>query len=170
EMKNKYNVTAEKYYYQQNYAKVIAIYEPLYLAEKSEKFYYLGDGQSAFHLAYAYQQTDQQDKASTLVTKLEQRLLKQKQRQVNNPDYYYQMAQVKSLQDKKSDALYFMQGAINVGWVRAWQAELEPVFDNIAKEDRFAQMMGGVKARLTTMRTSLEAVDEFSLDDNGETF
>jgi hypothetical protein len=75
------------------------------------------------------------------------------------------MAQINALRNNKEEALYYLQGAIDVGWVRVWKAEFDPVFGLLSRETQFAQMMGGVKARLATMLNRMHDEDEFLLAD-----
>jgi len=63
------------------------------------------------------------------------------------------MALLKALKDKESESFYYLQGAIDVGWVTVWRAELEPILSKLHQEPQFALMMGGVRARLATMRS-----------------
>ena|GEM_PF-1832712 len=70
------------------------------------------------------------------------------------------------LQQKSDEAFYFMQGAIDTGWVKVWQAEFDPIFNSINNESQFAQMMGSVSARLVTMRVKMAAENEFLLADS----
>jgi hypothetical protein len=125
----------------------------------------LENGRAALHLAYAYQQLDASDNADDIIEKFEQYTLSRKATQSNNPYYYMNMAQIKALKNNKEEAFYYLQGAIDVGWVRVWEAQFDPVFTLLRRETQFALMMGGVKARLATMLNRMNAQDEFLLAD-----
>jgi meiotically up-regulated gene 157 (Mug157) protein len=73
------------------------------------------------------------------------------------------MAQIKALKNNKEEAFYYLQGTIDVGWVRVWEAEFDPTFALLRHETQFAQMMGGVNARLATMLNRMHDQDEFLL-------
>jgi hypothetical protein len=73
------------------------------------------------------------------------------------------MALIRSLQNNPPEVYHFMQGAIDVGWLQTWRAEYEPIFAKMVNELQFAQMMGGVKARLATLRTRINAQAPFLL-------
>jgi hypothetical protein len=75
------------------------------------------------------------------------------------------MAQINALKNNNKEAFYYLQGAIDVGWVRVWEAEFDPAFTLLRREPQFAQMMGGVEARLATMRSRMHEQDEFLLAD-----
>jgi TolB-like protein/Tfp pilus assembly protein PilF len=153
-------------YFMDDFAKVVTAYERLLSQENKKVFYYAGEGDAPVHLAYAYQQLGAPQKAKKVLDEFEAHLKKDQKKMNQSADYYYKMALIKSLQGKKDDAFYFMQGAINVGWVKVWRAEIEPAFASLNKESQFTQMMGGVKARLATMRTQLEADDAFLMADS----
>lgn len=158
---------SEKAFYKGDYAKASSLY--LELQEKDQGgegfFFMLDDGRAAVHLAYAYQQLDATDKANAILEKFEQYTLDSKATKSNNPSFYMNMAQIKALKNDKEEAFYYLQGAIDVGWVRVWEAEFEPTFALLSSEVQFAQMMGGVKARLATMRIRMNDEDEFLFAD-----
>ncbi|MFT6270501.1 MAG: TolB-like protein/Tfp pilus assembly protein PilF [Alphaproteobacteria bacterium] len=157
----------EKAFYKGDYARASSIY--LELQEKDQGddgfFYMLDDGQAAVHLAYAYQQLDATDKANAILEQFEQYTLNSKDTKSTSPSYYINMAQIKALKNDQEEAFYYLQGAIDVGWVRVWEAEFNPAFALLRSETQFAQMMGGVKARLATMRNRMNDQDEFLLAD-----
>ncbi|WP_157575756.1 MULTISPECIES: hypothetical protein [unclassified Pseudoalteromonas] len=43
-----------------------------------------------------------------------------------------------------------------------WRAELEPILSQLQLDSQFSLMMGGVRARLATMRSKMAVEDEFS--------
>ncbi len=157
---------AEKHYIAGNYTAAITAYERYKAQDKSGYFYYMSDGDAPAHMAYAYQQVGETAKAAEVIKGFAEYLEKNKKSKNTHADYYYHMAMLKSLQLKKDEAFYYMQGAIDTGWVQSWKAQLDPVFSSVSSDPQFAQMMGGVEARLATMRTSLEADDEFLLADS----
>jgi len=73
---------------------------------------------------------------------------------------------INALNNNKSDTYQFLQGAIDAGWIRAWQADLEPILSEIKKEQQFTQMMGGIRARLANMRARMEDENSFLLADS----
>ena len=78
------------------------------------------------------------------------------------------MALVKALQNKKAESFYFIQGAIDAGWVRVWRAQFEPVYSTINGDPLFSLMIGGVTVRLTTMRSKSKIEEEFLFADSIE--
>jgi TolB-like protein/Flp pilus assembly protein TadD len=155
----------EKAFYKKDYDRAINAYLKLQDKDQGKQgfFYMLQDGLVAVHLAYAYQQLGETDKADAIINGFEQYTLSRKTAQSNNPSYYINMAQINALKYNKVEAFYYLQGAIGVGWVRVWEAEFEPVFALLRQDDQFSQMMGGVKAKLTTMRNRMHDDDEFLL-------
>ncbi|MFT5838132.1 MAG: TolB-like protein/Tfp pilus assembly protein PilF [Flavobacteriales bacterium] len=160
-------IAGEKAFYKGNYAQAVSLYLEIQEKDKGEEgfFYMLENGRAALHLAYAYQQLDASDNADDIIEKFEQYTLSRKATQSNNPYYYMNMAQIKALKNNKEEAFYYLQGAIDVGWVRVWEAQFDPVFTLLRRETQFALMMGGVKARLATMLNRMNAQDEFLLAD-----
>jgi TolB-like protein/Tfp pilus assembly protein PilF len=158
-------IAGEKAFYNGDYAQAVSLYLDLQEKDKGEEgfFYMLEHGRAALHLAYAYQQLDATQKADTVIEEFEQYTLGRRTTQSNNPYYYMNMSQIKALKNNKEEAFYYLQGAIDVGWVRVWEAEFDPVFALLSRETQFAQMMGGVKARLATMRNRMHEKDDFLL-------
>jgi tetratricopeptide (TPR) repeat protein len=158
-------IAGEKAFYKGDYAQAINFYLQLQEKDKGEEgfFYMLENGRAALHLAYAYQQLDATDNADAIIEEFEQYTLGRKTTQSNNPYYYMNMAQIKALKNNKEEAFYYLQGAIDVGWVRVWEAEFDPTFALLRHETQFAQMMGGVNARLATMLNRMHDQDEFLL-------
>jgi len=161
-------VEAEALFYKGEFRKAISAYEklPQYNAEPDANFYAFIQGQIALHLAYAYQKTNQGNKANKLISGYENYLEGSQNKKANNPDYYYNMALIRALQSKKSESIYFIQGAIDAGWITAWNAEVEPIFANINQDAQFILMMGGVTARLTTMKSKMNSEADFLLADS----
>jgi len=147
-------VEGEVAFYEGKYAKAITSFELLRDTDSSSEdyFYYLFDGQAALHLAYAYLQIEQSSQAKAIIDGFGLSLANGKAKKSNNPSYYYNMALVSTLKGQKSETYQYMQGAIDAGWIKAWQADFEPILAQIKTEQQFGQMMGGVKARLATMR------------------
>lgn len=151
-----------KSYYEQDYITVISVLEHQHQQDNKTTFYNQDNGQGGAHLAFAYQQVGNKTKANQIILEFESFLQNDITKKTNNPSYFYNMALLKALQGKKSESFYYLQGAIDVGWVTVWQAELEPILSQLQLDSQFSLMMGGVKARLATMRTKMEIEDEFS--------
>lgn len=160
-------IAGEKAFYKGDYAQAINLYLALQEKDKGEEgfFYMLENGRAALHLAYAYQQLNETDNADDIIQEFEQYTLDRSATQSNNPYYYMNMAQINALKNNKEEAFYFLQGSIDVGWVRVWEAQFDPIFASLSQETQFAQMMGGVRARLATMRNRMHDQDEFLLAD-----
>ena len=158
-------IEGEIAFYQGKYTQAIDAFERLRSIKTTnhDSFYYLSEGQSALHLAYAYLQIDELAKANTIIDGFTQFLDKGKSKKSNEPSYYYNMALINSLKNKKSATYQYFQGAIDAGWIKVWQADLEPILGQINKESQFGQMMGGIKARLATMRTRTDGDNTFLL-------
>lgn len=157
-------------FYQEQYTLAIDAYEQLRAQDKGNEgfFFQIDEGQAVLHLAYAYQQNNDLDKASAILGEYELFLQTGVSKAANRADYYYSMAQIKMLQQNKDEALYYLQGAIDAGWLQMWRTTLEPSFELLNDDTRFAQMMGGIDARLATMRTKMNMDDEFLLADVDE--
>ncbi len=156
---------AEKAFYKGDYTRAIDLYLELQQKDKGEEgfFYMLENGNAALHMVYAYQQLNATDNANATIEKFEQYTLGTRATQSNNPYFYMNMAQINALKNNNKEAFYYLQGAIDVGWVRVWEAEFDPAFTLLRREPQFAQMMGGVEARLATMRSRMHEQDEFLL-------
>lgn len=160
-------IAAEKAFYRGDYTQAVSIFLELKEKDQGQEgfFYMLENGRAILHLAYAYQQLDATDNADSIIEEFEQYTLGRRATQSNNPYYFMNMAQIMALKNNKEEAFYYLQGAIDVGWVRVWGAEFDPVFALLRQETQFAQMMGGVKARLATMRSRMHDQDDFLFAD-----
>lgn len=155
----------DKAFFKEDYADAIAVY--LQIKEKDQGseglFYMMQNGLIAANLAYAYQQVGETEKAAEIINEFEQYTLGTTSTRSNTPYYYMNMAQINALKQNKEEALYYMQGAIDVGWVRLWEAKYQPIFSLLHQDTQFVLMMGGVEARLATMRNRMHDDDEFLL-------
>ncbi|TWX71945.1 tetratricopeptide repeat protein [Colwellia demingiae] len=161
-------IEGEIAFYQGKYAQAITAFKRLrsITSMKQDFFYHLSEGQSAIHLAYAYLQIEDFAQAQTIIDGFIQFLDKDKSKKSNEPSYYYNMALINALQNKDSETYQYLQGAIDAGWIRVWQADLEPILAKINKEEQFGQMMGGIRARLATMRSRSKGDNTFLLADS----
>jgi TolB-like protein/Flp pilus assembly protein TadD len=161
-------IEGEIAFYQGQYVQAITAFERLRSANASndEAFYYLSDGQSALHLAYSYLQIEKLSQANTIIDGFTQFLDKGKSKKSNEPSYYYNMALVNALQNNKTGMYQYLQGAIDSGWIKAWQGDLEPILKTVKTEQQFGQMMGGIRARLATMRSRADDDNSFLLADS----
>ncbi len=161
-------IEGEIAFYQGQYVQAITAFERLRSAnaENDDAFYYLSDGQSALHLAYAYLQIEKLSQANAIIDGFTQFLDKGKSKKSNEPEYYYNMALVNALQNNKSGMYQYLQGAIDSGWIKAWQGDLEPILASVKTEQQFGQMMGGIRARLATMRSRVDGDNTFLLADS----
>ena len=161
-------VAGEIAYYRKNYAQAVSAYEQLqnYQMDREQFFYHLVDGQAALHLSYAYQQLEQTEKADVLIADFEAYLLQLISSSSNNPEVFYNMTLVKALQNDENEAFSFFQSAIDAGWVQAWKVGVEPILADLAKSQRFSQMLGGVQARLENMKSRVKEQGSFLLVEN----
>jgi len=160
-------VQAEVAFYRQQYAQAVKLYQQSQLAGSKKKSYYLqSEGQSIIHLAYSYLQLEQTNEANQVIDEYLDYLQKDKARHTNNPSYYYDMAVISALRDNKEESFYYLQAAIDAGWVTIWQAETEPALELVANEQQFSQMIGGVKAKLENMKSRLNNEESFLLADS----
>ena len=144
---------AEMSLYEKDFDKSIELYEKLIKSgNKQEYFFNISDGGAALHLAYAYQQDNQPKKAIELLFEFEKSLNGGISKKANNPNFYYNMAAIRALQGNEAETLNYFQGAIDAGWVQTWKAKNEPIFAQLTSHQRFQQMIGGVNARLTSMK------------------
>lgn len=44
------------------------------------------------------------------------------------------MAQINGLKNNNKEAFYYLQGAIDVGWVGVWEVEFDPAFTALKLE------------------------------------
>lgn len=158
-------INGDKAFYKENYAEATAFYQKLREENRDSEvsFYSIQDGRIAAYLAYAFQQLGEIEKAKVIIDEFEQYIIKSKITRSSSPSYYMNMAQINALQQNKEEAFYYIQGAIDVGWVRVWEVEHAPIFDWISQDMQFTQMMGGIKARLATMRNRMHNEDAFLL-------
>lgn len=158
-------IEGDKAFYNEDYAEAIAVYQSLREEKRNSEasFYSIQDGRIAAHLIYSYQQLGDTEKAGVVLNEFEQYTLDSRSTRSNNPSFYINMAQINALKQNKDEAFYYIQGAIDVGWVRVWEVEHAPIFDSLSQDIQFAQMMGGIKARLATMRSRMHDEDEFLL-------
>ncbi len=161
-------IAGELAFYQGNYSQAVTAFERLRSASSLSDgyFYYISDGQSAVHLAYAYIQLEQQTKAQSIIDGFSRFLEESKTKKSNDPSYYYNMALVSALNNDNTATYQYIQGAIDAGWIRVWQADLEPILAQVAQEQQFTQMMGGIRARLINMRAREEGESSFLLADS----
>ena len=129
-------------------------------------FYYLAEGQSAVHLAYSYLQVEKLAQAKSIIDGFTQFIEKGKEKISNDPSYYYNLSLINALQNKKNETYQYLQAAIDAGWVTVWQAKIEPIFTSLNQDAQFELMMGGVTARLTTMKNKMNIESEFLLADS----
>jgi tetratricopeptide (TPR) repeat protein len=158
-------IEGEVAFYQGKYGQAITAFERLRdISSKNQRaFYYLSDGQSALHLAYSYIQLEENSKAKAIIDGFILYLDKSKTKRSNEPSYYYNMALINALQNNKSGTYQYLQGAIDAGWIKSWQGDLEPILRQFKTEQQFSQMMGGIRARLATMRSRAEGDNSFLL-------
>jgi TolB-like protein/Flp pilus assembly protein TadD len=161
-------IEGEIAFYQGEYSKAITAFEKLRSVDSinDDYFYYLHQGQAAVHLAYSYLQIEKLSQASIIIDGFTQSLDNSKAKKSNNPSYYYNMALAHVLQNKSSDAYQYFQAAIDAGWIKAWQADIEPILGEMNKEQQFGQMIGGIRARLATMRSRNDDDNTFLLADS----
>ena len=154
-MEVKNYIDGEIAFYQGEYSQAISAFEKLRSTDSinNDYFYYLHEGQAAVHLAYAYLQIEKSSQASIIIDGFTQSLDNSKAKKSNNPSYYYNMALIQALQSKSSETYQYLQAAIDAGWIKAWQADIEPILGEMNKEQQFGQMLGGIRARLATMRS-----------------
>jgi len=165
DMGRKSSVAAEIAYFQGKYSQAINAFEEVRSNDKvnASYFYRIDEGRSALHLAYSYYQIERPEDGKNVITSFLQVVENDKLKENNSYEYYYNMAMIRAIEENKDEAFYYLQGAIEAGWVRAWEAELEPIYAHLSSEKQFTQMMGGVKARLATMRNRVEDGDAFLL-------
>jgi len=161
-------IIGEIAFYQGNYAQAITAFERLRSSHSTndDTFYYLSEGQTAVHLAYSYLQIEELEQAKLLIAGFTQFLEHGKAKKSNNPSYYYNFALINALQNNKNAFYQYLQIAIDTGWIKAWQADVEPILAKIKTEQQFGQMMGGIKARLATMRARSDGDNTFLLADS----
>lgn len=159
----------QKAYYQGKYSVAAQAFERVRHRDQNteDAFYRMGGGRIAARLAFAYAQLEMTDKQNELITGLEQYLEKNKEKTVNQSSYYYSMALIRTIQGKAIEAFYYLQGAVDVGYVQIWEAEIEPIFAPIKGDIQFTLMTGSVKERLANMRTRMNE-EEFLMAGNEE--
>jgi TolB-like protein/Tfp pilus assembly protein PilF len=156
-------IDGEVAFYQENFAQAVTAFERIVeqnLANENLLFQF-SDGQLAVHLAYAYIQIEQHAQAQNIIEGFEHFLKSSQTKKSNDPSYYYNMALISALQNNKAETYQYIQGAIDAGWVKAWQVDLEPILTLINEEQQFKQMLGGIKARLANMRARVSGDNSF---------
>ena len=158
-------IEGEIAFYQGKYSQAITAFERMRSSASihNDYFYYISDGQSAVHLAYAYLQVEELAQAKNIIDGFARFLASSQTKKSNEPSYYYNMALISALQNNKAEAYQYIQGAIDAGWIKVWQADLEPILAQLNEEQQFSQMMGGIRARLANMRARSEGDNSFLL-------
>ncbi len=156
-------IQSEVAFYKSNYTEAINGYESLFAENSamSKSFFQKSEGRAALHLAFSYLEVEQNTKANELISNFENYLQQGSNKKGSNPSFYYQMAQIKVLQKNNNEAFNYLQGAIDAGWVQAWRANYEPIFDAIRGNERFSKMIGGVEAKLANMRIRMTGQNDF---------
>ncbi len=158
---------AEVAFYKEEYGKAVSLYEEVLAIKGNDKhFYGLSQGQAAIHLAFSYQQLEQKSKAEQVISQYLAYLKQEQTRKSNNPEHYFNMASLSALQNNDEEVFYYLQAAIDAGWVMVWFAESEPALAYLSDNQQFNQMMGGVKARLSNMKRRHNNQESFLLADS----
>lgn len=157
------SVKSEQALYAGDFAEATITLEELKEIDKGDQgfFFRLSDGELAAHLAYAYQQQNLSEKANELISLNSNFLEEAAVKKANDPSYYYNMALISVLRGDEAEAFNYLQGAIDAGWVQAWRADLEPIFEILRTQERYTLMMGGVAARLANMRIRAKEKNNF---------
>ena len=145
---------------------VLAGYAELLLADYAQAEEYFGkvnavdSSYATTVLGFIYMKTGRQDEAREMFSR-SLRFDEIKLEQGNeDPDVPYDIASVKAMQGNSAEAYEWLQKAIDSGWTNYRLAELDPSLDSIRNEDRFRQMMAGVKARVDEMRRRVEKTEK----------
>jgi len=156
-------IQGEIAFYKNNYNEAISAYESLFTENNQmpKSFFHMAGGHATLHLAFAYLEVEQNTKANELINSFENYLQQSASKKASSPKFYYQMALIKVLQKNDDEAFNYLQGAIDAGWVQAWRASYEPIFDTIRGNDRFSKMIGGVEAKLANMRIRMTGQNDF---------
>jgi TolB-like protein/Tfp pilus assembly protein PilF len=161
------NIKAETAFYRKEYGQAAKLYKSNQSDNEMDKsFYAKSDGLAAIHLAFSYQQLEQYNDAEQVINDFLDYLKVEKDRKTNHPSYFYQMASISALRNNKEEVYYYLQAAIDAGWIRTWQADNEPVFAFLSKEQQYTQMIGGVNAKLENMKSRLNNEESFLLADS----
>ncbi len=158
-------IDGEVAFYQENYAQAVTAFERFrQQGSVNENYlYHFSEGQPAVHLAYAYLKLEQKAQAENIIEGFIRFLENSKTKKSNDPSYYYNMALISALKNNKAETYQYIQGAIDAGWVKVWQADLEPILTAMHEEQQFKQMMGGIRARLVNMRARVADESSFVL-------
>ena len=68
------------------------------------------------------------------------------------PQAIYDLAAIRAIQGRKSDALIFLERAICSGWIDFRATGLDPRFQSLREDPRFVQMLEGLSVRVKQMR------------------
>lgn len=153
-------------FYQKKYSEAVDLLTQVIDDENSRSFFRLSNGQGAIHLAFAYLQLEQFDKAEALLINFEQYLQNSVSKTANSPSFYYNMMAINALKSQEVQALNYLQGAIDSGWVETWKVNFEPIFFQLKETTRFGQMIGGVIAKLENMKANSDTDVSFLLVDS----
>ena len=156
-------IKGEIAFYQQQHSQTIVLLAQLLNKNNDDSIYHLANGQIAIHLAYAYQQLEQFDKANEVLNNFENYLQKSTSKKANNSSFYFNMMTINTLKGNDGQALSYFQSAIDTGWVETWRVDLDPFFVDIKKSQRFKQMLGGVIAKLENMKANSDTDASFLL-------
>jgi protein kinase/serine/threonine-protein kinase len=107
-------------------------------------------------LGYISLKMGNKEEALRLFNEAEQETEKAMQQGDDYPSLRIEMAIIKSLQGKKSDAYEWLEQAIDMGWRwYAWSLK-DPLLEYLHKDSQFQEMMTKVKAMVDEMRKSVE--------------
>jgi len=167
EMKGKSNlIKGEIAFYKKNYSETVNLLTQIIDDKSINSFYRLSEGQAAIHLSFAYQQLEQFDKAEQLLKNFEQYLQNSVSKKANSASFYYNMMAINALKEQEAQAINYLQGAIDSGWVETWRVDFEPIFIKLKESPRFGQMIGGVIAKLENMKANSDTNVSFLLVDS----
>lgn len=71
----------------------------------------------------------------------------------------YAIAGIYSIQNKKDEAVTWLQKAIDKGWRDYSIIEKDPWFVNIRNDNRYSSIVNNLKNKIESMRKKVEAVE-----------
>ena len=111
-------------------------------------------------LGYVYWKAGRRDEARKLFA----RSLRSDQKQLDEGSEIesprYDMARINAIQGDKTESYKWLQKAIDTGWRDYRRGEIDPLLENLRNDDRFRQMMAGVKEQVNEMRKRVEEAEK----------
>jgi serine/threonine protein kinase/Tfp pilus assembly protein PilF len=108
-------------------------------------------------LGYIFWKQGKKQEALALFSKNEKRILLKLDQGNESYGLRYEMARINAVQEKKKEALSWLQKAIDAGWLERRIASIDPLMENLRGEPNYQKMLAGVQQKIAKMRAKVES-------------